>query len=413
MPLSWDVPRIKAGLEAVGLPGSCTPRLLVDLDHFLSNLSQVRSFLPPRLGLRLSTKSLRVPFLINLSLEAGLATGLLCFSMDEALALLSTTIATNAVVAYPVNDAHRASLAPPGKNITICIDSLSRARMAAEDWRRAGHPGRLNVFLDLDVSYRLGPVVIGAKRSGVSSEGELVEVVEFVLASRELRLVGIMGYEAHVAGLAHESPYDGWVYRLIVSFAKRFLFAPEAARIRARAKRCLEARGLRSGVDFWVNGGGTGCIRSASLDPSLTEVAVGSAAFSPSLFDSFGEDSLADMRQPAMVFTLPVTRNHHGRGFCTVQSGGFIGSGSVGPDKCPVVLLPPSIGPTDEEGFGEVQTPLVARKRGARLPEVGEFVVCRAAKAGEICERFNEVVVLSEKGAQVHKTYRGLGWAFF
>jgi len=64
------------------------------------------------------------------------------------------------------------------------------------------------------------------------------------------------------------------------------------------------------------------------------------------------------------------------------------------------------------EGAGEVQTPL---RLPAGAPEIrlGDPLFFQHAKAGELCERFNELYLL--KGGQiveVVKTYRGEGMNF-
>jgi D-serine deaminase-like pyridoxal phosphate-dependent protein len=63
------------------------------------------------------------------------------------------------------------------------------------------------------------------------------------------------------------------------------------------------------------------------------------------------------------------------------------------------------------EGAGEVQTPL--RGRAATSLRLGDRVWFRHAKAGEFCERFNELHLISD-GTIVDTvpTYRGEGKNF-
>jgi D-serine deaminase-like pyridoxal phosphate-dependent protein len=63
------------------------------------------------------------------------------------------------------------------------------------------------------------------------------------------------------------------------------------------------------------------------------------------------------------------------------------------------------------EGAGEVQTPVFYR--GDVRLSLGDPVFFRHAKAGELCEHFNSLVLVSE-GAIVDEapTYRGEGQAF-
>ena len=63
------------------------------------------------------------------------------------------------------------------------------------------------------------------------------------------------------------------------------------------------------------------------------------------------------------------------------------------------------------EGAGEVQTPL--RGAAADALRVGDDVYMRHSKAGELCERFNEVhLVEGDRVVDVVPTYRGEGHAF-
>lgn len=62
------------------------------------------------------------------------------------------------------------------------------------------------------------------------------------------------------------------------------------------------------------------------------------------------------------------------------------------------------------EGAGEVQTPVFFEQDTL---EIGDAIIFRAAKAGEICERFNEIICFSNQEIVNHfKTYRGEGVCF-
>jgi D-serine deaminase-like pyridoxal phosphate-dependent protein len=74
-------------------------------------------------------------------------------------------------------------------------------------------------------------------------------------------------------------------------------------------------------------------------------------------------------------------------------------------------VLPPGLRLDRQEGAGEVQTPVLGKAAAAL--RVGDRVWFRHAKAGEMCERFNAVHLVS--GAEVVATvptYRGEGMAF-
>ena len=99
-------------------------------------------------------------------------------------------------------------------------------------------------------------------------------------------------------------------------------------------------------------------------------------------------------------------------GFVTCGGGGYIASGAAGADRLPMVHAPAGLAPVDLEGFGEVQTPLVLDGTGPTLA-IGDPVVCRHAKGGELAERFSEVLLV--RGGEIvdrAPTYRGLGGCF-
>lgn len=84
----------------------------------------------------------------------------------------------------------------------------------------------------------------------------------------------------------------------------------------------------------------------------------------------------------------------------TCHGGGFIASGAVGIDKAPVVHYPAGLTILNDEGFGEVQTPMKMDKRTVSETslKIGDAVWCRHAKAGELCEHFNELVCYEGAG---------------
>ena len=64
------------------------------------------------------------------------------------------------------------------------------------------------------------------------------------------------------------------------------------------------------------------------------------------------------------------------------------------------------------EGFGEVQTPVINKGKESINP--GDPLFFRPAKAGEIAEHFNQYILVRD-GKIVDRvpTYRGLGQCFY
>ena len=80
-------------------------------------------------------------------------------------------------------------------------------------------------------------------------------------------------------------------------------------------------------------------------------------------------------------------------------------------DRQPVPYLPQGSSLLKLEGAGEVQTPVVLKK-GTRL-NIGDPVIFRHAKAGELMERFNELLIVeNKKVVGSAPTYRGMGMCF-
>jgi D-serine deaminase-like pyridoxal phosphate-dependent protein len=219
-----------------------------------------------------------------------------------------------------------------------------------------------------------------------------------------VRLSGLMGYEAQIAGLGDENPFAP-----LLNPAKKRIKRLSTKDVRSKRQAVAQLLATRNiQLDFF-NGGGTGSIRTTSQEGWITEVAAGSGFLQSHLFDYYTSNE----NQPAFCFALQVTRSSQAD-HVTCQSGGFIASGPNEADKAPVPFLPAGLKPTSGEGFGEVQTPLVVPPslRGQLQP--GDPVFFRPAKAGEIAERFNEYLL--KRGNEIvgrAKTYRGLGHCFY
>ncbi|MBW2464541.1 MAG: hypothetical protein JRH11_23035 [Deltaproteobacteria bacterium] len=216
-----------------------------------------------------------------------------------------------------------------------------------------------------------------------------------------VRLVGVMGYEAQIAGLADAVPGKAPMMAVV-----RALKGRSVTELTARRGAVVDA--LRRGgakLEF-VNGGGTGSLESTSRDRSVTEVTAGSGFFSPALFDAYREFR----HQPAVAFALPVTRRP-APGIVTCHGGGYIASGATGNDKQPQPYLPRGAELLPLEGAGEVQTP-VKLPKGTTVA-IGDPIFFRHAKAGELCERFATLALVhGDSMREQVPTYRGDGKTF-
>jgi D-serine deaminase-like pyridoxal phosphate-dependent protein len=239
------------------------------------------------------------------------------------------------------------------------------------------------------------------KRSALRAPEDIAPIVAAVKANPSVELRGLMGYEAQIAGLQDKAPSSGLQNMLIPKMKKRSI-----VELRVRRKAAVEA--IRAaGIPLpLVNGGGTGSVESTCEEDVVTEVTVGSGFFSPTLFDHY----IQFRHHPAAGFAIEIVRRPQG-GMVTCAGGGYVASGQAGKSKLPTPYLPDGAKLLDQEGAGEVQTPVVYE--GPERLDLGDPVLMRHAKAGEVCERFNTMLLIAN-GEVIDEvpTYRGEGQCF-
>ena len=367
--ISWDA--ATEGLQA--------PFALVDLDAFDANGAD----LARRAGgvpVRVASKSVRCRGLLRRALSTDGFAGVMAYTVREAIWLAGgpggaadddpadPTVSDDVYVAYPsVDVAALAEVAADEvlrERVTITIDSPEHVRFLA-----AHALTGLRVAVDVDASLKVGPAHLGARRSPVREPADAVEVV-VAAQTAGLRVVGLMFYDAQIAGVPDSS------------LAVRAMKRRSHAALMERRHRVVEAVS------------------------ALTELAAGSGFLAPALFDGYGDFA----PRPCAAFALPVVRRP-GPGFVTVLQGGYLASGAPGASRLPTIHSPAGLQYLGAEGAGEVQTPL--RGAVADTLSIGDRVWFRHAKAGELCERF-ETLHLVSGGRVVGSlpTYRGEGRCF-
>jgi D-serine deaminase-like pyridoxal phosphate-dependent protein len=378
------------------------PFAVVDLDAFDANAADLLR----RAGgkrVRLASKSVRCRALQDRALRAGFH-GQLCFTLPEAL-WLAEHGARDLLVAYPTTD--RAALralatGPHAADVAIMVDDVAHLDLVEAAAGPAAGRAAVRVAIDVDAGWRPlgGRVRIGARRSPVRAPQQAAALARAIVARDGLRLVGIMSYEAHIAGVGDRpagKPLLGAALRAMQRASARELAARRAAVVAAvRAVGPLEL----------VNGGGTGSVERTAAEAAVTEVAAGSGLFGPTLFDAYAAFS----PRPAALFALPVVRRPDAR-VATALGGGYLASGSGTPDRLPRPVLPAGLRLDGREGAGEVQTPLLGA--AAATLAIGDRVWLRHAKAGELCEHFASLHLVSgDRVVEEVPTYRGEGMAF-
>jgi D-serine deaminase-like pyridoxal phosphate-dependent protein len=380
------------------------PFAIVDLDAFDANGAALAARADGK-PLRVPSKSVRVRALLDRVLARPGWRGIMAFTLPEAIWLAEHGTADDILVAYPTADrAALRRLAADEKladTITVMADSAEQLDLLDAVVPPAQRAAPVRVCIDLDASWRpLAGVHIGVRRSPVHSPAQAGALAAAIAGRPGFRLVGLMSYEAHIAGLGDAppgKPLRGSIIRAIQARSMPELLARRAAVV-AQVRRHAD-------LDF-VNGGGTGSVAATAADPAVTEVAAGSGLFGPWLFDGYRQWC----PQPAAFFALAVVRRPDAR-TATALGGGWIASGDASPERLPLPWLPAGLRLVRTEGAGEVQTPLVGP--GAAALRVGERVYFRHAKAGELCEHVNEVhLVQGDRIVDVVPTYRGEGRVF-
>src|SRR3954468_15619235 len=366
--------------------GRYAPFAFVDLDAMWSNADEMLARAAGK-PIRVASKSVRCrPLQEAIARRDERFRGLMTFTLRESLWLGDPDM----LLAYPTAD--REALGRMGEDgPVLMVDSVEQLDLIAGAVRV---PVRL--CLEVDLSYPLagGRVKVGVKRSPVRTASEATRIAGEIEKRPGMQLVGLMGYEAHIAGLGDQPPGKP----VVAAVLKRL----QTASIKEMAERRAEIVQALPPLEF-VNSGGTGSSHTTSREDVVTEITAGSGFYAPTLFDHYSAFSLT----PAAMFALPVVRKPS-RKVATVLGGGYIASGSADKTRLPTPYLPSGLKLDGNEGAGEVQTPVI----GADLA-IGDRVYFRHAKAGELCERFNTLLLVEgDRIVDEVPTYRGEGCSF-
>ncbi|MGO1972771.1 MAG: alanine racemase [Propionibacteriaceae bacterium] len=353
--------------------------------------------------LRVASKSVRVRSVLEAVLRLDGFAGILAYTCAEALWLAEWC--DDVVLGYPTADrsALEKLITDPelARRITIMVDSPQQLDLV-DAIRSPDRREDVRVCLELDSALDLPGMKVGVWRSPVRQPDTVRAAAAAIAARPGFTLVGLMAYEAQVAGLTNETDSRNLLARgraATIRTLQRISVRELAERRAAAVAAAAEVTHLE-----FVNGGGTGSVESTAVDESVTEIAAGSGLFGPHLFDHYTAFTPA----PAASFALSVVRIP-APGMVALLGGGWIASGPPAVDRLPQVAWPEGLQMVSTEMAGEVQTPL----RGADGLRVGDRVWLRHTKAGELSEHVNEFLLV-DGGAVIDRlpTYRGEGKAF-
>jgi D-serine deaminase-like pyridoxal phosphate-dependent protein len=379
--------------------GTRLPAAFLDLDLLDKNIHSILSRAKDS-KIRIASKSIRsVEVLKYIQEKSDRFLGFMTFTLEETVHLSKAGL-DNFLLGYPsLQSSLLRALAQEvkqGKNIVLMVDLEAHLETANRVAKEEGIS--FKVCMDVDCSTKHMGIYFGVYRSSITTATILKERLELTKQLDNVQVVGLMGYEAQVAGVTDN--LKGAKTKVI-----RMLKKQSIPTVAARRKQMFdvynEVLGERPEI---FNAGGTGSIESSIEEDWVNEVTVGSGFYSSWLFDGFQ----GFKHEPAAFYGVEVVRNPV-EGIYTAHGGGYVASGSVGADKAPLPCLPKGMKFMPNEGAGEVQTPL---RYDGKL-KLGDPVFFRHAKAGELCERFNELYTIREKGiVGSYKTYRGEGKCF-
>jgi D-serine deaminase-like pyridoxal phosphate-dependent protein len=352
--------------------GRQAPFAFLDLDAVWANAADMlrRSRGKP---IRIASTAIRSRPVLErlLDLDPGFQ-GTLTFSLPETLWLWERGL-RDLVLAYPTADRAcltrlaRITAEDPDEAPVVMVDSLEHIDLIEE--AAASFVAPIRVAVDIDLSWRAfgGIVKFGAQRSPIRTADQAVAVAQEIERRDGTRLVGAVAYESQIAGVGDNVPG-----KAISNLVVRRMQAASAKDVEEPRSEIVSALSDVAQLEF-VNGGGTGSIDRTAAEWSVTEIGAGSGFYAPVRLDHFR----SFRPRPAAMFALPVTR--------TTAASGIEAAG------------------------GRRSLPA----RADRQLELGGRVYFRDLEAGEVCERFDRLFLVT--GTTIRDevpTYRGDGNTF-
>ncbi|MCE6077333.1 DSD1 family PLP-dependent enzyme [Agrobacterium vitis] len=269
--------------EALSQAELFRPVLVVDRDRLDANIATIARGLAPGLGLRVVDKSLAsIPLLERILTQAG-TMRLMSFHLPMTCAVLEAFPKAEILYGKPLPTRALAAwmrLASPHlvedllRRAVFLIDSLDRLDQYAALAVEVGQTIRIAFETDT-----------GMHRGGFETPDALAAICARAVQQKELRVEGLVGYEAHIPEVAH----------LIGG-------AAEQEKVVSRIKAFVSV--FPHGTCAIANTGGSKTALSYRDAGAANEVSVGSAFLKPTDFDMPSLEAV----QPAVFIATPVLK---------------------------------------------------------------------------------------------------------
>lgn len=376
------------------------PFACIDMEAVDWNIEMVNRLTVDK-KIRIATKSVRsVELLRYIAEQLTNHGGWMTYDCEETQFLLERGF-DDLLIGYPQLEKAAIVLLIPyianGAKVIFMVDSEEQVGLL----HRIGEAFdvKIEICLDINLSTDYKLLYFGTQRSSLKKLDDVRELIQKLQVYSFVEVVGVMGYEAQIAGVA-DIPAAKWQKPII-----RALKLHSEKKVDLYRKAAVhEIRKAFPAVRF-VNGGGSGSIEFTCRAEEVSEVTIGSAFYFPALFSRYNNAPF----EPATFFALRVTRKPDAQ-IAVCHGGGYVASGAPGIDKSPVPVWPKHLTLLANEGAGEVQTPVYDKEKSL---SIGDTVFFRHAKAGELCEQFNELHARrGDRYVKTFKTYRGDGACF-
>lgn len=269
-----------AALDEAGI---AQPTLVIDRNRLDINIDVLKSHLPPGMGYRIVAKSLPCIPLINRVRARTGTDRLMTFNLQMLLQVAREMPDTGQLLGKPMPVAAARRFyaeAPAGADVQWLVDTPERVDQYLALAAELGVP--MKIVLELDV---------GLHRGGFDPDETLLLAAQKIGASNAAQLVGLMGYEPHVAKM----PVKGGLQQSALSHAwERF----EAAKT---------LTGLDGAHAMTFNAGGSPTYRLYTDTSVANEISAGSVLVKPTDFDT----PLLEDHLPASFIATPALKVLH------------------------------------------------------------------------------------------------------